>query len=125
MTETVILGRGGRLEHVPAEPWREEMHGARRHMAERLRFMTPEHHRVRYFAVSETIRSGAPLEPAHIARSLRLNPRDVGVILDELEQNLFFLVRDRRGRVTWAFPVTAETTPHRLGFSTGEHVFAA
>src|SRR5579859_2647921 len=124
MTETVILGRGGVLEAAPAEPWREEMRGVRQHMAGRLRFMTPDHERVRYFAVSEMIRSGAPLEPDHIARALQLAARTVDVILDELEQNLFFLVRDRRGRVTWAFPVTAEITPHRLRFSTGERIFA-
>ena len=125
MPETVIFGRGGVLEHLPAKPWREEMRGVKQHMAVRLGFMTPDHQRVRYFAVSELIKTGAPLDPAHIARTLRLAQRDVGRILDELEQHLFFLVRDGRGRVTWAFPVTAETTAHCLRFSTGERTFAA
>ena len=125
MAETVIFGKGGACETVPAGHWREEMRGVRRHMAGRLRFMTPDHQRVRYFAVSELIKTGAPLEPAHIARALRLAQRDADRILDELEQNLFFLVRDRRGRVIWAFPVTAEATAHRLRFSTGERLFAA
>lgn len=125
MPETVIFGRGSLLEAVPAGPWCEEMSGVRRHMAGRLRFMTSEHQRVRYFAVSELIKTGAPLEPAHIARALRLAPRASDAILDELERNLFFLVRDRRGRVTWAFPVTSEMTPHRLRFSTGERIFGA
>jgi hypothetical protein len=125
MPETVIYGKGNLLEAVPAEHWREEMRGVRQHMAGRLHFVTPDHQRVRYFAVSEMIKRGAPLDPAYIARTLRLAPRLVGIILDGLERNLFFLVRDRRGRVTWAFPVTSETTPHRLAFSTGERIFAA
>lgn len=125
MPETVISGRGGVLEHLAAGPWREEMRSVKQYMAVRLRFMTPDHQRVRYFAVSELIKTGAPLDPAHIARTLRLAQRDVGRILDELEQHLFFLVRDRLGRVTWAFPVTAETTPHCLRFSTGERLFGA
>jgi hypothetical protein len=87
--------------------------------------MTPEHQHIRYFAVSELIKTGAPLEPEHIVHTLRLAPGAVDIILDELERKLFFLVRDRRGRVTWAFPVTSETTPHRLRFSTGERIFGA
>ena len=46
-------------------------------------------------------------------------------LLDDLEKHLFFLVRDRGGNVSWAFPVTSDRTPHRLRFSTGERIFAA
>jgi len=46
-------------------------------------------------------------------------------ILDDLERNLFFLVRDSRGNVSWAFPVTAEITHHQLTFNTGERPHAA
>jgi len=49
----------------------------------------------------------------------------VNEILDDLEGNLFFLVRNERGHVSWAFPVTAEQTRHRLRFSTGERIYAA
>jgi len=49
----------------------------------------------------------------------------VTAILDDLERNLFFLVRDARGDVSWAFPVTAEKTPHKLTFNTGERPHAA
>ena len=49
----------------------------------------------------------------------------VNTILDELEQNLVFLVRNEQGAVSWAFPVTVEPTPHRLTFSTGEQIYAA
>jgi len=46
-------------------------------------------------------------------------------ILTDLEKNLFFLVRDPEGNVSWAFPVTTSETPHRLTFSTGEKIFGA
>jgi hypothetical protein len=46
-------------------------------------------------------------------------------ILDELERNLFFLVRNAAGAVSWAFPITVEPTPHRLEFDSGHEVFAA
>jgi hypothetical protein len=46
-------------------------------------------------------------------------------LLDDLERSLFFLVRDHRGNVSWAFPVSSDRTPHRLRFSTGERIFAA
>jgi hypothetical protein len=47
------------------------------------------------------------------------------VVLEELEAQLFFLVRNDRGAVSWAFPVTVDPTPHRLIFHTGEQLYAA
>jgi len=43
----------------------------------------------------------------------------------DLQKNLFFLVRNDIGEISWAFPVTCDITPHRLSFSSGEGVFAA
>ena len=60
-----------------------------------------------------------------IARSLRLDATVVPDLLGDLEEHLFFLVRNPRGEVSWAFPVTSERTPHRLRFSTGERIFGA
>ena len=91
-----------------------------------LSFMTPQHHAVRNFVVRELPRNnGRSLTPAQIARSLRLDPRLTVQLLDDLEKHLFFLVRDRRGDVSWAFPVTSDRTPHALHFSTGERIFGA
>jgi hypothetical protein len=36
-----------------------------------------------------------------------------------------FLFRNPMGEVAWAYPVTAEPTPHHVTFSTGERTFAA
>jgi hypothetical protein len=46
-------------------------------------------------------------------------------MLEELQKNLFFLVLNNAGEVSWAFPVTSDWTPHRLSFSSGEGIFAA
>ena len=45
--------------------------------------------------------------------------------LAELERRLFFLVRNRAGEVSWAFPVTAEVTPHQLTFPSGDRRYGA
>lgn len=100
-------------------------HGTIIAMSDRLAFMTPHHHAVRNFVVRELPRRGAPLSPTQIARSLRLDAELVTGLLDDLEKHLFFLVRNARGAVSWAFPVTSDRTPHRLRFSTGERIFGA
>jgi hypothetical protein len=94
-------------------------------MSDHLAFMTPHHHAVRNFVVQELPRYAAPLSPTQIARSLRLDVKHVADLLEDLEKHLFFLVRDARGDVRWAFPVTSDPTPHRLRFSTGERIFGA
>ena len=54
-----------------------------------------------------------------------LSPKRCEAILEELEHNLSFLVRDGLGQVAWAFPVTVQPTPHRLKFSSGEALYGA
>ncbi len=125
MDETVLLGRGSQLVPIPRRQWEQHLTAAPAHTEQRLRFMTLAHHRVRYYAVEQLARTGAPVTPETIAAALDLSPEYVVVILAELEQELFFLVRDAEGNVTWAFPVTVEKTPHLLRFSSGERLYAA
>jgi len=94
-------------------------------MDQLLDFMTPAHHAVRNFAVAELPRGGKALTPERIAARLGLDLSRVIGVLDDLERHLFFVVRNARGSVSWAFPVTVERTPHRLRFSTGESLFGA
>ncbi|MBZ5591682.1 MAG: MarR family transcriptional regulator [Acidobacteriia bacterium] len=95
-------------------------------MNDHLAFMTPHHHAIRNFVVRELPRnSGRPLSPTQIAKALRLDSQLVTGLLEDLEKHLFFLVRNRRVEVSWAFPVTCDRTPHRLRFSTGERIFGA
>ena len=95
-------------------------------MQNHLAFLTAKHHAVRNFVVGQVPRNhGRPLTPAQIADALRLARAETVALLDDLEKHLFFLVRDRNGDVSWAFPVTTDRTPHQLRFGTGEKIFGA
>lgn len=94
-------------------------------MKTRLSFMTRQHHLVRYFVVRRLPRIARPIPPEMVAAKLNLPLLRVNAILAELEEKLFFLVRDERGHVSWAYPLTVDETPHRLSFSTGERIYAA
>jgi hypothetical protein len=125
MSETILLGRGGRITQLQRKEWEARLSQVPERHEMRLRFMSREHHLVRYFVVRELPRVGAPIEPQLISQELGLNVDQVLSILDDLERNLFFLVRNERGSVSWAYPVTVDRTPHRLTFSTGERLYGA
>ncbi len=125
MHDTLLVGMGRSLLPVPRPMWQSHVGHDAQASGARLGFMTPAHHRVRDFAVTELPRSGQPLPPERIARDLGMDLEEVVRILDELETNLTFLYRNEHGAVVWAYPVTADPTPHRLTFSTGERIYAA
>jgi hypothetical protein len=87
--------------------------------------MSGEHHLVRNFVVRELPRVGQSISPDTISQNLELPLKRVRILLDELEKNLFFLVRNSQGAVSWAYPVTVAETPHELVFSTGERLYGA
>jgi hypothetical protein len=95
------------------------------HTKERLSFMSPEHHRMRYFVVDALVRNGEALPPERLSQALELPLDQTYSILDDLEKNLFFLVRNQEGAVFWAYPMTVERTPHRLTFDSGERLYGA
>ena len=125
MNETILLSRNGQLLPFSCAVWKSHLAQAPTHAQTRLSFMTPAHHRLRYFVVRELPRLGAPLPPELLARRLDMPLPEVVRLLDDLERHLFFLVRNEQGAVAWAYPVTAEPTPHRLTFSSGERFYAA
>jgi hypothetical protein len=86
--------------------------------------MTDRHVRVREYVVRE-MRENLELTPGRISTALDLPVSVVNDLLADLERNLFFLVRDENGAVTWAFPVTIEPTRHQLRFSQGERIYGA
>jgi hypothetical protein len=110
---------------VPRLIWQRQIAKSGRAARAGLTFMTGDHHRVRDFVVRELPRFGTPLSPELIAESLALSQQQVKLILDDLEQHLTFLFRNKQGSVVWAYPVTVDPTPHRVTFSTGEQVNAA
>ena len=125
MAKSVLIGTGNEIEEMLQTTWEQQLAQVPESQVARLAFMTEEHHAVRYFVVRELPRVGRPLEPGLISERLDLPESRVVEILDELEKNLFFLVRNDNGAVSWAFPVTVDRTPHRLSFSTGERLYGA
>ncbi len=126
MIDTILIGRREKIHEISAENLRKHLAGAREPMQVRLSFMTDEHHHVRNFAVRELPRDhGKVLSAEEISRKLAMPLDRVVAILEELQKNLFFLVLNEAGEVSWAFPVTSDWTPHRLSFSSGEEIFAA
>lgn len=125
MRDHVLLGRDREIQVLSRTSWESEVVRAPEVCAERLRFMGPDHHRVRYFVVEELARRNRPLPIGTISDALKLDSDVVTGIVAELEKNLFFLVRNEDGEVSWAYPVTVDRTPHRLTFSTGERLHGA
>ncbi|MCP4307583.1 MAG: hypothetical protein GY788_22470 [bacterium] len=98
-------------------------------LAERARevvgAVSAQHRAVHHFVVRELPRFGTPMPPQHIADGLDLPLPTVIGILADLEARKGFLFRNGDGEVVWAYPVTAEPTPHRIRFKSGETLYAA
>ena len=101
MDNSVLLGRGKEVIAVPWAMWQKHRADVPEHSQTRLSFMSEDHHRVRYFVVRELPRAGTVLSPEFIAEALDLSQEQVRSILDDLEQNLFFLWRQQAGSVSW------------------------
>jgi hypothetical protein len=125
MSGTVLLGQGRQIVELPRKTWEGHLAQVPQHSEIRLGFMSKEHHLVRNFVVKELPSTGDPMQPEFISQNVKLPVVRVNTILDDLERNLFFLVRNSQGAVTWAYPVSVEKTPHELTFSTGERLHGA
>jgi hypothetical protein len=110
---------------IPQWIWHRVVARHARTITAGLGFMSPDHHRVRNFAVRELPRVGEPLSAQAISESLGLSVDRVEAILDDLAQNMTFVCLDGERAITWAYPVTVEATPHHLAFETGERMTAA
>ncbi len=125
MQDSLLLGAGRYMIPIPRAIWRRQVAQAAPRIKAGLGFMTPEHHLVRNFVVTEIPRAGKPLSPEYLSGKLDLPLARINTLLEELERNLTFLFRDPLGHVAWAYPVTSDQTPHHIAFSTGEQIHAA
>ena len=125
MADTVLIGRGDTISNISRTDWEQELSSAPEFISQRLEFMSHDHHLVRNFVVRELPRLGRPISLADISHALHLTRTRTKSIVEDLEKNLFFLVRGNGAEVSWAFPVTVEETGHHLVFSTGERLDAA
>jgi hypothetical protein len=125
MSGRALIGLGQHMIPVPHMLWQWQVRRGAQRAKAHLGFMSEEHHLVREFAVRELPKVGEPLSPEFIAEDLNLPLARIEGILDELEKHMTFVCRNSQGAVVWAYPVTAESTPHRVTFSTGEQVYSA
>jgi hypothetical protein len=87
--------------------------------------LSADERRVQHFAVREIPRRREPIAPEAFAAELELPVDEVRQILDELERRMTFLCRRGGEDVVWAYPVTAEETPHQVRIDAGEAFSAA
>ena len=125
MKNTLLMGMGRWMLPLPGMIWKHRVDRQKDHMSAHLAFMSEDHHRVRNYVVREMPRVGAPISPARLAEDLDLSLERVAVILEQLERHLTFLFRNPAGYVAWAYPVTADETPHRITINGVERLYAA
>ena len=125
MEQNVLLGQGPKILEIPQATWKSHLTQIPGHSQSRLSFMTKAHHQIRYLVVKEMAITQKPIEPEFISDKLNMPIEQVKSILEELERKLFFLVRNEHGAVAWAYPITVETTPHKLSFASGERLYGA
>ncbi len=125
MEEKILLGRDREILEISQVTWKQELAQIPQHSQTRLNFMTDTHHQIRNFVVKEMGIRQKPIEPELISEKLSIPLERVNSLLEELEKNLFFLVRNEQGAVAWAYPITVETTPHKLSFTSGERLYGA
>jgi hypothetical protein len=126
MADRILLGFWRAMVGVPRALWRTEI--AKNAQKTRARVETligDEHRLVQHYCVRELPRVGEPLRPEVIAAGVGLPVERVQVLLEDLEAGMTFLYRNPSGAVHWAYPVTADRTPHTVTFSSGERVHAA
>ncbi len=125
MDNKLLLGLWRAMIPLPRALWQKVIFQEVHKVEKKLDFITPEHRAVHHFVVREIPRVGGPLSPEFVAQEVGLPVERVNGILGELEAHMTFLFRNEQGAVTWAYPVTADETPHHVTFGTGEQVHAA
>ena len=125
MNDYVLLGQENKMIKLPRSTWEKHLLHSANESNNRLEFMSGDHHLVRNYIVRELPRKSIPLSVSTIAQKLNFSVERTNTILSELEDHLYFLVRNEIGDVSWAYPVTSEKTPHNLTFDTGEQIYAA
>jgi hypothetical protein len=121
----VLLGFRRHMLPIPWSLFQRAVPSEARKTSRALGGLDEEHRRVHHFVVRELPRLGQPMSPDYVAAALQMSEARVVEILDELERRLIFLYRPAGRDVVWAYPVTAEPTPHHLDFSSGERFWAA
>ena len=122
--ERILLGVGQRMVPVPEWLFRPMVRRDARRLARRPA-LKPDERRVQHFAVREIPRRREAIAPEVFAAELDLPLDEVNRILDVLERRMTYLCRRGGKDVVWAYPVTAEETPHQVRIDGGAAFSAA
>jgi hypothetical protein len=127
MKDRIMLGLWKYMLNVPPVlmDMRKKLEKEKLRYEAAMGFMTDEHRRVHHFTVRELPKAGRPIPPDSMASALNISRDRVIDILNDLEEHMTFLFRNKQGEVAWAYPVTTDRTPHYLTFSTGEQIYGA
>lgn len=110
---------------IPPFLWEKQIAKGKERLRSNVRFMTEEHRAVHHCIVRELPKVGTPISPEFIADKLSIPLDTVESIFHDLAEHMTFICRNSEGMAAWAYPVTAEKTPHHVAFSTGEQIYAA
>jgi hypothetical protein len=83
---TLLIGEGRELKRISDDSFVNALKHLSQRIAERLAFMTREHHMVRDFVVREIPRESRALSARRISSVTGLDDRRVAAILAELER---------------------------------------
>ncbi len=122
---TVLVGSGDDLITIPEADWWAGLLAHVPAARQRHDALSTLQRAVRRAAVLRVVETGRPVPAETIAADVGAEVPEVVTALADLEARLFFLVRGSSGAVSWSYPVTADTTPHHLIFSTGERLDGA
>ena len=125
MPDKLMLGLWRYIINVPPFLWQKQIEKGKRAFERAHGSLSEEHQLVHHFVVKELPYAGKPLSPKVISEKLAIPVERISAILGDLEKRMTFLFRNKKGEVTWAYPVTVEKTPHKLTFGTGEQLYAA
>jgi hypothetical protein len=125
VSNKLMLGLWRYIINVPPFLWQKQIAAGKRKFEKHHGAISEEYRLIHHFVVRELPITGKPLTPARISEGLGFSLFFVNTALNDLEKRMTFLYRNGNGDVVWAYPVTADQTPHKMTFNTGESIYAA
>lgn len=125
MRNKLMFGLWRYVINVPPFLWQKQVAAGKRRFEKVSGALSRENRRIHHFVVKKLPEMGVPISQKVISDSLGISVDVVNSGLDFLEKQMTFLYRNKSGKVTWAYPVTVDKTPHRISFDTGEKLYAA
>lgn len=123
--DNVLIGLKDDLVTIPFSDVKSEMKKGLKKAEDRVKLFSEEKRKIHHFIVKNLPILREPISPDLISQELQIPLNSVIKIVTELEEGKTFIYRNNSENINWAYPVTVDTTPHKIYFSTGEQVNAA